>query len=80
MRRAFLWRSALGELEITDPSAPVKAGCRLVVLVCVIESAIVHRINRHIAIVTPAIRGSTLATGAIEEMLFARQGIRWICR
>jgi len=71
MRRAFLRRGTLGELEITDPGAPVKAGCRLVVLICVIKGAIVHRIDRYIAVIAPAIGGSTLAARAVEKMLFA---------
>jgi hypothetical protein len=71
MCRPFLRGSALRKLEVADPGAPVKAGCRLVVLICVIKGAIVHRIDRYIAVVTPAVRGSTLAAGAIEKMLFA---------
>ena len=71
MGRTRLLSGALGELEVTDPGAPVKAGCCLVVLVCVIESAIVDWIDRYIAVVPPPIRGGTLTAGAVEQMLFA---------
>jgi hypothetical protein len=71
MRRTFLRRGAPDELEVTDPGSPVKAGCGLVVLVCVIESAIVDRIDRYVAVVAPAVSRRTLAAGAVEKMLFA---------
>jgi len=71
MRRALLRRSALGKLEVADARAPVKAGRGRVVLVRVIEGAIVDRIDCDIAVITPAIRCSTLASRSIEKMLFA---------
>ena len=80
MRRALLWRCALGEFEVADARAPVEAGRRRVVFVCVIESAIVHRIDCDIAVIAPAIGRSTLAAGPIEKMLLPRQGIQWVRR
>jgi hypothetical protein len=71
MRRAFLWRSALGKLEVADAREPVKAGRGGVVLVGVIEGAIVDRIDCDIAVITPAIGGARLASRSIEKMLFA---------
>ena len=75
MRRALLRRCALGESEIADARAPVEAGRRRVVLVCVVEGAVVHRIDCDIAVIAPAIGGGALAAGAVEKMLLARQGI-----
>ena len=71
MRSALLRRCALGELEVADARAPVEAGRRQVVLICVVKSAVVHRIDRDIAVITPAIGSACLATGAIKKMLFA---------
>jgi hypothetical protein len=71
MRRALLGRSALGKLEVPDTRAPVKAGGGRVVLVRVIEGAIVHRIDCDIAVITPAIGSTGLASRSIEKMLFA---------
>ena len=71
MRRTFLRRSTLGKFEVADARAPVEAGRRRVVLVCVIERAIVHRIDREIAVIAPAIGRSTLAPGAIKKVLFS---------
>ena len=70
MRRPFLRCGALGKLEVADACTPVKATSCLVVLVRVIEGAVVHRINGHIAVIAPAIGRACLATGAIEKMLF----------
>ena len=80
MRRTFLRRSTLGKFEVADARAPVEAGRRRVVLVCVIERAIVHRIDREIAVIAPAIGRSTLAPGAIKKVLFSRQRIQWVRR
>lgn len=70
MRRAVLGRSALGKLEVADARAPVKATCRLVIFVRIVECAVVYRIDRDVTVITPAIRGSTLAARSIEKMLF----------
>ena len=75
MRRTFLRRSTLGKFEVADARAPVEAGRRRVVLVCVIERAIVHRIDREIAVIAPAIGRSTLAPGAIKKVLFTCQNV-----
>jgi len=75
MRRALLRRCALGEPEVADLRAPVEAGRRRIVLVCVIERAIVYRIDCEIAVIAPAIGRSTLAAGPVEKMLLPRQGI-----
>ena len=80
MHRALLRRCAFGELEVADARAPVEAGRGRVVLVRVIERAIVHGIDCDIAVIAPAIGGGTLATGPIEKMLLARQGIQWVGR
>ena len=80
MRRALLRRCALGKPEIADARAPVEARRRWVVLVCVIEGAIVHRIDCEIAVIAPAIGRSTLAPGPVEEMLLPRQGVQWVRR
>lgn len=71
MRRTFLRRSALCELEVTNASAPVELRRGLVVLVGVVERAVVHRIDRQIAVVSPSIPRCTLTTCAVEKMLFA---------
>jgi len=80
MRYAFLRRSALSKLEVTDAGAPIEAGRGLIVLVCEIESAVVHRIDGEITVIAPAIGGSALAARAIEKMLLPRQGVQWIRR
>ena len=80
MRCAFLRRSALSKLEVTDAGAPIEAGRGLVVLVRVIERAVVHRIDCEITVIAPAIGSSALAARAIEKMLLPRQGIQWIRR
>jgi len=80
MARAVLRRCALDKPEVADTRAPVEAGRRGVVLVCVVERAIVHRIDRDIAVIAPAIGGGTLAAGPVEKMLLPRQGIQWVCR
>ena len=72
MPRALLRRCALGEPEVTDAGAPVEAGRRRVVLVCVVECAVVHRIDCDIAVIAPPIGRGTLAAGPVEKMLFAR--------
>jgi len=58
------------EFETRDSRAPVENPASLQVFVCVIEGAVVHRINGHIAVIAPAIGGACLATGAVEKMLF----------
>ena len=78
MRRTFLRRSALCELEVANASAPVELRRGLVVLVGVVERAVVHRIDGQIAVVSPSITRCTLTTCAIEKMLFSRQGVRRI--
>jgi hypothetical protein len=71
------WR-ALGEPEIADPGLP-ETHCRsLVILVRVVESAIVHRINGHVAVVAPTILGFLLTPGAVKKMLFTGQDVRRI--
>ena len=80
MPRARLQRCALGKPEIADARAPVEARRRWVVLVCIIEGAIVHRIDCEIAVIAPAIGRSTLAAGPVEKMLLTRQGIQWVRR
>jgi len=71
MRSAPLRRSALGEFEVADACTPAKAGSGRVVFVRVVERAVVHRVNRDIAVVSPAIGRARLATGSIKEVLFA---------
>ena len=75
MRCTLLRRCALDKPEVADTRAPVEAGRRRVVLVCVIERAIVHRIDRDIAVIAPAIGGGALTAGPVEKMLLPRQGI-----
>ena len=75
MRRALLGHCALCEPEVADARAPVEAGGRRVVLVCVIERAVVHRIHSEMAVIAPAIGRTTLAAGSVEKMLLARQDI-----
>jgi len=70
MRGTLLWRGAPGKPEVADACTPVKATRRLVVLVGVVESAIVHRIDGDIAVVAPAIGGACLAPSAVKKMLF----------
>ena len=70
MRCPLLRCGALGKLEVADACTPVKATRRLVVLVRVIEGAVVHGVDSHIAVIAPAIGGSCLATGAVKKMLF----------
>ena len=80
MRGALLRRCALSKPEVADARAPVEAGRRRVVLVCLIERAIVHRIDCEIAVIAPAIGRSTLAAGPVEKMLLARQDVHRVCR
>ena len=70
MCSAFLWRSAPSKLEIADACTPVEASRGGVVFVCVVECAVVRRIDSDIGVIAPAIRGAALAPGAIEKMLF----------
>src|SRR5437763_5247901 len=78
MRSAFGWRGALGKLEVANACAPVERRCRSVILVRVIESTIVHRINGYIAVVAPAAAGVSLASSPIKKMLFTRQDVQRI--
>ena len=80
MRSAFLRRGALGKPEVANTRAPVEGACRRIVLVRVIEGAIVHRINRHVAVIAPSVGGASLAAGAVKKMLFARQDVQSIGR
>ena len=80
MACALLRRCALDKPEVADTRAPVEAGRRRVVLVCVVERAIVHRVDCEIAVIAPPIGGGTLAAGPVEKMLLPRQGIQWVCR
>ena len=73
---SFLRRRALHESEIADPCLPVFAAGRCVVLVSIIKRAIVHRINGHVAIVTPP--SGFLAPVAVKQVSFTRQNIQWI--
>jgi hypothetical protein len=68
---AVLRRGALRKPEVPDLCPPVKAGRGGVVLVRVVEGAVVHRIDRDIAVIAPAIARAALAAGAVKEMLFA---------
>src|SRR6266550_4083246 len=84
MPSSFLRLCALGESEVADPCLPVCAARRrrvarlCVVLVSIIERAVVHRINGHIAVIAPAEAGFLLgiavaihlAAGAVKKMLF----------
>ena len=76
MRCAFLRGSTLSELEVTNPGTPVKAGCRLVVLVCVVERALVNRIEGHCAVVAPAVSTSHLDAGASLDLRLSAQGVK----
>src|SRR6266403_77906 len=69
---SFLRRCALGEPKVADPCLPVVATRRCVVLGSIIESAIVHRINGHVAVIAPAIvwEPDGLAASAVKKMLF----------
>ena len=78
MRSALLWGGASGKPEIANACPPVEATRCLVVLVRVVEGAVVNRINGEIAVIAPAIGSACLATGAVEKMLFTRQGVQWI--
>jgi hypothetical protein len=80
MRRTFLRRCTLGESEVANARPPVEAGRRRIVLVCVVERTIIHRIDGDIAVIAPAIGRSTLAAGPVEKMLLTRQGIQWVRR
>jgi len=71
MRCALLRRCALREPEVADARAPVEAGRRRVILVCVIKRAIVPRIDCEIAVITPPIRSACLAPTPVEKMLLA---------
>ena len=75
MSCSILRRCALSEGEVADTRSPVEAGRRRVVLVCVIERAIVHWVDRDIAVIAPAIGGCTLAAGPVEKMLLPRQRV-----
>jgi hypothetical protein len=80
MRRALLRRCALGKPEVADTRPPTEAGRRWVVLVCVIEGAIVSRIDCEIAVITPPIGSACLAPCTVEKMLLPRQGIQRVRR
>ena len=71
MHSALLWSGASGKPEIANACPPVEAGRRRVVLVRVVKGAVVHWIDGEIAVIAPAIRGATLAAGAVEKMLLA---------
>jgi len=75
MRRACLGSGALGEFEIPDPCAPVKAARGGIIFVSVIEGAVVDGINGKIRVIPPAIRSAALASGAIKKMLLTRQRV-----
>src|SRR6185437_14642839 len=63
------------EFEAADAGAPVERAGVLQVLVGVPESAVVHRINRHAAVVTPAIEvAAALRAAAIHDARFRAQG------
>ena len=64
-------RAALGELEVADARAPVELAVRRVVLVRVPERAVVDRVDGQRAVVAPAVAGTGLAAGAVEEVRFA---------
>src|SRR3954453_15202548 len=80
MRCAFLRRSALSKPEGANAGAPVEAGRSLVVLVCVVEGAVVHRIEGEITVIAPTVGSACLAPGSVEKMLLPRQAVQWICR
>ena len=63
------------ELERADARTPGETGRRRVILRGVPEGAVVHRINSHIAIITPTAVRARLAAGAGEHRNFSlRQG------
>lgn len=80
MRCAILGRCTLNEPEVADTRAPVEAGRRRVVLVCVVKRAVIHRIDCDIAVIAPAIGSGTLAARPIEKMLLTGQRIQCVRR
>src|SRR5205814_496224 len=63
---------AARELEVADPSAPVEAAVRGVVLLRVPEGAVVDRVDGYVAVVAPAVeRVGGLAAGPVEQVRLA---------
>ena len=71
MRSALLRRRALGEPEVSDTRAPVKAGrATRVIFVGVVKGAVVGWIDIHVAIVAPTVACSGLTTTTGEQRRF----------
>src|ERR1700730_735409 len=78
-RRQGNWRivGARGVFEGSDPCVPIVTAVARLVLVRIVESAIVHRVDRHRAIVTPAIT-ALFATRPFDHAVFALHRIQWV--
>src|ERR1044071_8590934 len=80
VRSPSLWGGALGELEVPDPGPPGSAGCGNVFL-GVPKRAVVYWVNRHVAVIAPAIAASGLAASSVNKSRFALgQSINGIAR
>src|SRR6266446_493166 len=69
-------RTASRELEVANARPPIKSARRGIVFVGEPESAVVHRVNCHRAIITPTVGSAGLAAGAGNDSGFTlRQGV-----
>src|SRR5262245_33948818 len=77
MGSSFLRWCALAEAEVANPRLPAEKLVRdPIILVRVIEGTIVHRVNRHVAVIAPPF--GFLAPSTVKKMLFTRQYVQWI--
>src|SRR5947207_10639979 len=63
-------RNALRELEVPNPGPPISASHGIIFL-GVPKGAVVHWINRHCAVISPAAVSTGLAARSIKEMNLA---------
>ena len=71
LKRAGRLRRAGRELEVPDSRSPVEARGGVVVLLRVPEGAIVHGVDRHVAVVAPAADRVRLAARPVDEVRLA---------
>src|SRR5215472_10335841 len=69
---------AAGNSEGCKPCAPVKRATGLEVLRGVPERAVVHRIDRHAGVISPAVQTPELRARAFNYARFRLKGSRWV--
>src|SRR5207237_9592123 len=68
------------ELEGPDAGMPVERAARREVLGRVPEGAVIHRVDRHRAVVAPALEPTPLRSRPVDQDRLCLKGAEWICR